>query len=193
MQVERVDHHQVIGQSEILDRQAVSVDQMAATGFRDRKESRNPLGIARGIVAVGEAELAAPCHVAEFIDGAGVGTGAAKRRKVGNDRIRRVHHGLVAPEDRKRSIDSGKIDRIVERIEPAHAMAGADRGLAAPDLDGVRQEHIGTCQIDLHGITGERASSSRFCQLFGSTRPSVPIKSEPKGLAPQASLTVSVL
>jgi hypothetical protein len=39
-------------------------------------------------------------------------------------------------------------------------MAGADRGLAAPDLDGVRQEHIGTCQIDLHGITGEKTRPS---------------------------------
>ena len=104
MQIERVDHHEIIKQSEILDRQSVMVDQMAATGFRDRKGSRNPLGIASGIVAVGEAELAAPGHVAEFIDGAGVGTGAAKRRKVGNDRVRCVHHGLVALKDRKRSI-----------------------------------------------------------------------------------------
>ena len=53
--------------------------------------------------------------------------------------------------------------------------------LAAPDLDGVRQEHIGTCQIDFHGITGECASAS------------VPTGSEPKPLEPQASLTVSVL
>jgi hypothetical protein len=60
-------------------------------------------------------------------------------------------------------------------------MAGADRGLAAPDLDGIRQEHIGTCQIDLHGNTGERASAP------------VLIGSEPKRLKPQASLTVSVL
>ena len=192
MQIERVDHHEIVGQSEILDRQSIVVDQMAAAGFRDRKGSRNPLGIDGGIVAVGEAELAAPGHVAEFIDGAGVGTGAAKRREIGDDRVGRVHHRLVALEDRKRGVGGGKVDRVVERIEPAQAMAGADRGLAAPDLDGIRQEHIGTCQIDLHGTTGERASSS-VLQIVDSTRPSVLITSEPKGLAPQASLTVSVL
>ena len=86
--------------------------------------SRDALGIDGGIVAVGETELAAAGHVAEFVDGAGVGTGAAKRRQVGDDRVGRVHHRLVALEDRKRGVGGGKIDRIVERIEPASGHGG---------------------------------------------------------------------
>ena len=37
MQIERVDHHEIVGQAEIFHRQSVIVDQMAASGFRDRQ------------------------------------------------------------------------------------------------------------------------------------------------------------
>jgi hypothetical protein len=32
-------------------------------------------------------------------------------------------------------------------------MTRADLGFAPSDLDRIRQEHIGACQIDFHGIT----------------------------------------
>ena len=104
MQIERVDHHEIVGQAEIFHRQSVAVDQMAGRGFGHVMDPLYALNIDCGVVAVGQTELAAAGHVAEFIDGAGVGTGAAKRRKVGDDRVGRVHHGLVALEDRERGV-----------------------------------------------------------------------------------------
>ena len=68
MQIERVDHHEIIGQAEILHGEPIAIDQAAAGGFRYFFKSRHPLGIDGGIVTVGETELAATGHVAELID-----------------------------------------------------------------------------------------------------------------------------
>ena len=59
MQIERVDHHEIIGQAEILHSEPIAIDQVAAGEFRHLEGSRHPLGIDGGIVAVGEAALAA--------------------------------------------------------------------------------------------------------------------------------------
>ena len=59
MQIERVDHHEIIGQAEILHGEPIAIDQVAAGEFRHLEGSRHPLGIDGGIVAVGKTELAA--------------------------------------------------------------------------------------------------------------------------------------
>ena len=154
VQIERVDHHQIVGQPKSS---TVSPSSSIKRPSADLVTAPNRLtrsAIDGGIVAVGEAELAAAGHVAEFVDGAGIGAGAAKRRQIGNDGVGRIHHRLIALEDRERGVGGREVDRVVERIEPAHAVAGADRGLASSDLDGIRQEHVGACQIDLHRIPG---------------------------------------
>src|SRR5882757_3778926 len=102
MQIERVDHHQIIRQAEILHRESVAIDQLTASGFRQFVISRDAFGIGRRIIAVGEQQLAAAGHIAEFVDRTGVGAGAAKRRQVCNDRIRRIHHRFIALEDIER-------------------------------------------------------------------------------------------
>ena len=60
---------------------------------------------------------------------------------------------LIAPEDGERGVVRGEVDGVVERIETDQAMSGTNSGLAAPDFDGIRQEHVGARQIDLHGMT----------------------------------------
>src|SRR5262249_20548253 len=108
------------------------------------------------IVGIAEAELAAPGHVAELVHGAGIGAGAAERREVGDDRVGRIHHRFIALEYPQRYVDGRAIDGIVQRIEACQTMNGAKLNFAPSDLDGIRQENVGTCQIDFHRATGRR-------------------------------------
>ena len=40
------------------------------------------------------------------------------------------------------------VDGVIERVEPRQAVSHTNRRLATSDLHGVRQEHVGACQID---------------------------------------------
>ena len=59
-----------------------------------------------------------------------------------------VHHGLIRLEDQQRGVSGGEIDDVVEGVEPAHAVATANFDLPAPDIERIRQENIGPCQIN---------------------------------------------
>ncbi len=59
------------------------------------------------------------------------------------------HHGFVAVEYLQRGILGCEVDDIVQRIKPGQPMPDAELDLAMSDVDGVRQEHVGACQIDL--------------------------------------------
>ena len=71
VQLERMNHHQIVAQSEILDGQAVSIGQAAILPFYCG-EFAHAVGVERGIVAVAQAEFSASRHIAEFVDGAGI-------------------------------------------------------------------------------------------------------------------------
>jgi hypothetical protein len=60
-----------------------------------------------------------------------------------------IHHGLVGLEYLERGVGSLAINDIVERVEPRQAMPAADFDFQPADLRRIRQEHIGSCQIDL--------------------------------------------
>ena len=150
MQVERVDHHEIIGQAEIFHCEALRIDQAAVGRPRHVADARDAMAIGRRVVAVGEGELAATCRIAEFVDRAGVGTGAAKWRQIGNDGVRLIHHRFIAFEDRQRRVGGGEIDGVIERIESGQAVGRANLDLVPSDLDRIRQEHVGACQVDFH-------------------------------------------
>jgi hypothetical protein len=111
--------------------------------------------IGAGSLLIGETQLAAAGHVAEFVDRAGDRARAAKRRQIGDDGIGRIHHRFVALEDLPRRVGRCEIDGIVEGIETGQPTGRADRGLPPADLHRIRQEHVGACQIDFHGITDQ--------------------------------------
>ncbi len=169
-----MDHHEVVDEAEILDRQPLCIDQPSVLG-RHVHEAADAVGIDGAVVGIGQAKLAAAGHVAELIDGAGVGAGTAERGEVGDDGIGLVHHRLVAAKDLPRGVGRGEIDGVVEGIEAGEPVRRADRGLLPADLDRIRQEHVGPCQIDFH-------------DGFALVREG---RSSPPGN--QASLTVSVL
>jgi len=55
-----------------------------------------------------------------------------------------------------RGVGGAALNEIIEGIEPDHAVARADVDLAPSHLDRIRQEHVGTRQIDVHGLTDDR-------------------------------------
>ena len=125
VQLERMNHHQIVAQSEILDGQAVGIDQAAILLFYCG-EFAHAVGVERRIVAIAQAEFSASRHVAEFVDGAGIGARPAKRREIGDDGVGLDHHGLVALEDVERGI-AGRHDRSRYRADRARSGHGARR------------------------------------------------------------------
>src|SRR6478736_732055 len=65
VELERMDHHQIVGVAEIFNGQTASIDQPAVASLGLR-EPANSVGIEGGIVGVAEAEFSAPGHVAEL-------------------------------------------------------------------------------------------------------------------------------
>src|SRR6185437_9082130 len=124
------------------------------------------IGIDGGIVGIAETEFSTTGHVAELVDGSGVGAGAAKRRQVGDDGVAGVHHRLIGLEYLQRGVGCGTFNDVIEGIAPGHAVARTDFGLAPSHLDRIRQEYVGTCQIDVHGLRLPYA-------LCGATREAV--------------------
>ena len=61
VQIERMNHHQIVGQSEILDGQAVRIDQAAILRVHCG-EFAHAVGVERRIVAIAEAEFSASRH-----------------------------------------------------------------------------------------------------------------------------------
>ena len=151
VQIERMNHHQVVAQPEILDRQALRVDQ-ASVARGHLGELTHAIGIAGGIVGVSQAELAAPNYITEFIDGSGIRTGSAKRREIGDDGTGLVHHGLVAAENLHGSISGCDVEGVVQRIKSDQSMTRAKLDLAPPDINGIGQENVGASQVNLHGV-----------------------------------------
>src|ERR1700726_3282836 len=181
--VERVNHHQIIDQAEILNGQPLGVDQAPVAG-NDVAIPADPVGIEARVVAIAETELGPSRHVAELVDRAGVGAGPAKRGEVGDNSIGGIHHRRVTPEDIERGVASRQVDVVVERIKSAHAVTRADFDLACSDLDCVRQEHIGACQIDFHRAPNRSVFKRSGTRLTSRKR----VKQQR-----QASLTASVL
>ncbi|MGY3150119.1 hypothetical protein ACVWYQ_007118 [Bradyrhizobium sp. USDA 3397] len=147
-----MDHHEVVNEAEIFDRQPLCIDQPTILGH-DVHEATEAVGIDGAVVGISQAEFAAAGHVAELVDGAGIGAGAPERGEVGDDRVGIVHHRLVAAKDLPRGVTRGEVDRIVEGIKAGKSVRGADFDLAPADLDRIRQEHVGACQIDFHRAT----------------------------------------
>src|SRR5580704_7848830 len=97
MEVERVDHHEIVVLAEIFNGQPVGIDQ-AARPCGDFRRTPHTIGIERGIVRIAQTKFPARGHVAEFVNGPAIGAGSAERRKVGDDGICLIHHGLVGLE-----------------------------------------------------------------------------------------------
>src|SRR5690348_3597241 len=98
MELERMDHHQIVGVAEIFNGQTVSVDQSAVASL-DLRELADAVGIDAGIVGIAEAEFSSSGHVAELVDRSSIGAWAAKRREIGDDGLASVHHRLIGLED----------------------------------------------------------------------------------------------
>src|SRR3984957_17680928 len=201
MKIERVDHHEIVVLSEIFNGQPVGIDQ-AAGPCRDFRGTPHTIDIERGVVGIAQTKFPARGHVAEFVHGAAVGAGSAERRKVGDDGICLIHHDLVGLEYAQRSVSSRAINDIVERVKPGQAMAAADFSFLPADFQRIRQEHIGTCQINVHGHSVFNRSENRFAfkktrqnrDAFSSeVRTGSRLTPQNRGVAAQASFTVSVL
>src|SRR5665647_1598117 len=63
MQIERMHHHQIVAQPEILHRQSGRVDQ-TSVARNHPGESAHAIGIARGVVGIAETKLAEARHIA---------------------------------------------------------------------------------------------------------------------------------
>src|SRR5690242_16170246 len=66
VELERMDHHQIVGVAEIFNGQTVSIDEPAVASL-DFRELADAIGIEGGIVGVAETEFSESGHVAELV------------------------------------------------------------------------------------------------------------------------------
>jgi len=146
--------HQVVGEAEVLDREAVAALPRAVGTLRHgtaepldrtlRERSR--------IATVGEQrppERAQESHLEGRTD---VRAGPAERRHVDDAGIAVVHRALQRVVDHER-LHAGRQAGIhvddVERVDAVQPVARADRDLEPADLAGVRREDVRPGQVDL--------------------------------------------
>src|SRR5258708_2121621 len=157
------------------------------------------IGIGRGIVGIAKAKLAAPRHIAEFVDGPGIRARSAERREVGDNGIGLDHHGFVTAEYLQGGVIGRAVDRTFQRIQPDQPMPRAQRDLAPSDIKGIGQENVGAGEVDLHLIKAAGAPRSCTCPLesipFGWNHDLVPMASwfETRGVAALLTMRVSDL
>ena len=146
-----MNHHEIVGEAEILDGEAVFVGEVAVVVV-NCGHAAHAIHVGGGVVAVAEAQFAMTGHEAELEYSAGIGAGSAEGREIGDDDVAAGHHGFIAMEDLARGVAGFHVHVIVEWKESVCAIALAKRNLTPADLGGVGQEDIGACKVDIHEI-----------------------------------------
>ena len=143
--------HQIIGEAEILDQQAISVGGAGAGGVG---EGAGAVREGRGCVAPAVNWAAEGAHEAEFEHGADIGGGAAEGCEIGDEGVAGGDVRLVAPRDAVGFGEccpfGGLVGQRVERGDAGEEVFATDGFQQGGTGLRVGQEHVRAGEIDAH-------------------------------------------